>query len=52
MEHVITITPSQILAFCSAIVVIAGATTVIVNLIAKAAAPNKTQNARLDLMRF
>lgn len=52
MENVIAITPSQILAICSAIVVIAGAMTVIVNLITKATAPNKTQNARLDAIEL
>ena len=52
MEHALVITPSQILAFCSAIVVISGAVAVIVNLISKASAPNKTQNARLDAIEL
>ena len=52
MDHVIAITPSQILAICSAIVIISGAVTVVINLVTKASAPNKAQNARLDAIEM
>ena len=48
MDASITFTPAQILVWCSAIVTISGAMAIIVNLITKAMAPNKLQNARLD----
>lgn len=48
----ITFTPTQILAICSAIVTISGAVAVIVNLVMKAMAPNKLQNARLDAIEL
>ena len=48
MNHVIAFTPGQILALCSAIVVVSGVVNLILGLISKASAPNKVQNARLD----
>lgn len=48
MNTMIAFTPAQVLAFCSAIVVISGAVHVLINLCAKLSAPNKLQNARLD----
>ena len=48
METAITFTPAQVLALCSAIVVISGAVHVIINTILKLTAPNKLQNERLD----
>lgn len=48
MNTVIAFTPSQILALCSAVVLISSAVQVILNWISKLSAPNKTQNERLD----
>ena len=50
MNTMIAFTPSQVLAFCSAIVVISGAVHVIINAFARLSAPNKLQNARLDVV--
>lgn len=44
----IAFTPGQVLALCSAIVVISGAVHVVINLFYKVSAPNKVQNTRLD----
>lgn len=48
MDTMIAFTPAQVVAFCSAIVVISGAVHVLINLTSKMTAPNKLQNARLD----
>ena len=48
MDTTIVFTPGQILALCSAIVLLSGAGNVLVNIITKATAPNKLQNQRLD----
>ena len=48
MNTMIAFTPGQVLAMCSAIVVISGAVHVIINLVYKVSAPNKLQNTRLD----
>ena len=48
MDTIIAFTPSQVLALCSAIVVLSGAVHVVINLFAKVSAPNKLQNARLN----
>lgn len=48
MNTSIVFTPSQIIAFCSAIAVISGAVHVLMDFIYKISAPNKIQNARLD----
>lgn len=48
MDTMIAFTPSQVLALCSAIVVLSGAVHVVINLVAKVSAPNKLQNARLN----
>lgn len=49
MDTVIAFTPSQILALCSAIVVLSGAVHVVINLFAKISAPNKLQNSRIEV---
>lgn len=48
MNTVIAFTPGQLLAICSAIVVISGAVHVMINLFYKVSAPTKIQNKRLD----
>lgn len=48
MDTMIAFTPSQVLALCSAIVVISGAVHVFINIFAKMSAPTKLQNTRLD----
>jgi len=48
MNTSIVFTPSQILALCSAIVVISGGVHVFMDFIYKISAPNKLQNKRLD----
>lgn len=48
MDTIIAFTPSQVLALCSAIVVLSGAVHVVINLFAKVSAPSKLQNTRLD----
>ena len=48
MNAIIAFTPAQVLAWCTAIITISGAMAVLFNLIGKALAPNKLQNARLD----
>lgn len=48
MNASIVFTPSQVLAFCSAIAVISGAVHVLMDFIYKLSAPNKLQNKRLD----
>lgn len=48
MNTVIAFTPGQVLALCSAIVVISGAVHVIMDVICKMSAPVKLQNSRLD----
>ena len=48
MDTVIAFTPSQVLALCSAIVVISGAVHVVINLFLRVSAPNKIQNERLN----
>lgn len=48
MDTAITFTPAQVLALCSAIVVISSAVHVVINAIIKLTAPNKLQNERLD----
>lgn len=48
MNTMIAFTPGQVLALCSAIVVISGAVHVVINLFYKVSAPNKVQNTRLD----
>lgn len=49
MDTVIAFTPSQILALCSAIVVLSGAVHVVINLFTKISAPNKLQNSRIEV---
>lgn len=48
MNTMIAFTPSQVLALCSAIIVLSGAVHVVINLFSKMSAPNKMQNTRLD----
>lgn len=48
MDTVIAFTPSQVLALCSAIVVLSGAVHVVINVFSRVAAPNKLQNSRID----
>ena len=48
MDTIIAFTPSQVLALCSAIVVLSGAVHVVINLFAKVSAPNKLQNSRIE----
>jgi len=48
MDTTIAFTPSQVLALCSAVVVLSGAVHVVINLFAKVSAPTKLQNVRLD----
>ena len=48
MDTIIAFTPAQVLAFCSAIVVISGAVHVLINLFSRLSAPTKLQNTRLD----
>lgn len=48
MDTMIAFTPSQVLALCSAIVVISGAVHVFINIFARVSAPAKLQNTRLD----
>lgn len=48
MNTVIAFTPSQILAFCSAIVLISTTMQVCLNFFVKISAPNKKQDERLD----
>ena len=52
MNGVIYFTPGQILGLCSAIIVISGAVTILVNMFGKVTAPNKMQNARLDAIEL
>lgn len=48
MNTVIAFTPSQVLALCSAVILISSSVQVIVNFISKVMAPTKTQNERLE----
>ena len=48
MNAIIAFTPAQILAWCTAFITISGALAIVINLMTKALAPNKLQNARLD----
>lgn len=48
MNTMIAFTPGQVLAMCSAIVVISGAVHVVINIFYKMSAPNRLQNTRLD----
>lgn len=50
MDGTLVFTTSQFLSLCSAIVLVSGAVTVIVNLLAKASAPQKLINTRLDAL--
>ena len=52
MDGAILITPGQILGLCSAIIVISGAVTILINMLSKVTAPNKEQNARLDAIEL
>lgn len=48
MDGQLVFTTSQFLSLCSAVVLISGAVTVIVNLLARVSAPHKLINTRLD----
>lgn len=48
MDTSIVFTPGQILAFCSAIVVLSGAGNVLANILARITAPSKLQDQRLN----
>lgn len=47
MDTAIVFTPGQILAFCSAVVILSGAGNVLANLLARLTAPNKLQDQRI-----
>ena len=48
MDTIIAFTPSQVMALCSAIVVLSGAVHVLINLFLRVSAPNKLQNSRIS----
>lgn len=50
MDHVITFTPGQVLALCSAIIVISGAVHVLIELLSRMTAPRKAHDERLKMI--
>lgn len=52
MNHTLVFTTAQFMSLCSAIVLISGAVTAIMNVVSKAAAPTKLINSRLESLEL